>query len=189
MPFKDADRHMIVYAQERLVDVKDEVAELGHQQTAEMAVGFEHFVEKPNWDWYLGLEAKGMLILLTARESACSRKDGPVCGLPDEHGWSCCGHASRRLVGYFGAYIYQSTTSQHRMVQATPYYVVPCRFRAIILKRLFQTLLAHPIARGGLVTIKTHTWASAGSILEHLGFRATETWYMLEQPQGGTPNA
>lgn len=160
---------MIVYAQERLADIQAEVAELGHQQTAEMAVGFDKFVETPNWPWYLGLEARGMLILLTARQGA---------GEPD----------AGRLVGYFGAYVYQSTTSQHRMVQATPYYVVPCRFRAIILKRLFGNLLAHPMAAGALVTVKTHVWASAGPILEHLGFRATETWYMLEQ-SGGLPDA
>lgn len=157
----------IVYAQERLVDIQAEVAELGHQQTAEMAVGFEKFVEQPNWPWYLGLEAKGMLILLTARQEA------------------------GELAGYFGAYVYRSTTSQHRMVQATPYYVIPCRFRAIILKRLFQNLLAHPLTAGALVTIKTHVWADAGPILRHLGFRAAETWYMLEAPipAGEPPDA
>lgn len=154
---------MIVYTQERLADIQSEVAELGHQQTAEMAVGFESFVEQPNWAWYLGLEAKGMLILLTAR-------DPPAAG------------EAGKLVGYFGAYIYPSTTSQHTMVTATPYYVVPCRFRGIILKRLVAKLLEHPQApRPRLLTVKTHVWADAGPILAHLGFRPVEIWHMLEQ--------
>lgn len=149
---------MIDYQQERLAAVQAEVAELGHEQAAEMAIGFENFVEKPNWDWYLGMEAKGNLLLLTAREDD-------------------------RMVGYFGAYVYRSTTSQHLIVQATPYYVLKHRFRGIILKRLIQHLLKIAGKAGALVTIKTHPWASAAPILEHLGFRQAEIVYMLEVPQ------
>lgn len=150
---------MITYAQERLANIKPEIEGLVASQWLEMAKGFEAFIESPNWEWYLSLEAKGNLMLLTARDQGV-------------------------LLGYFGAYVYRSTTSKNLMVQATPYYVVPHKFRAIILKRLIQNLLtAVPTSVGtAMITIKTHTWASAGPILEHLGFRAVETWYMLEAP-------
>lgn len=155
---------MIVYTQERLADIKDEIAALVPQQVAEMAVGFENFVEQPNWEAYLKIEAKGLGILFTARESPAFE-------------W-----APMPLVGYFGAYVYKSTTSQHTMVQATPYYVIPCRFRGIILKRLVTMLLEHPLApRPRLLMVKTHVWADAGPILAHLGFRPVEIWHMLEQ--------
>lgn len=148
---------MITYAQERLADIQAEIEALVPQQVAEMAVGFEHFVEQANWTWYLGMEAKGLAILFTARDAG-------------------------KIVGWFGAYVYKSTTSQHTMVQATPYYVVPCRFRGIILKRLVTMLLEHPLApRPRLLTVKTHVWADAGPILAHLGFRPVEIWHMLEQ--------
>lgn len=145
---------MIVYAQETLAAVQPEIEALVPQQWEEMAQGFDEFVQKPNWDWYLGMERAGKLMLLTARKD-------------------------REMVGYFGAYVYKSTTSDNLVVQAAPYYVVPCRYRGIILKRLIQKLIELVTVKGTMITIKTHPWASAAPILEHLGFRAVETWFML----------
>lgn len=165
---------MIAYQQERLADIKPEIEALVPQQWAEMASaegGFDQFVEKPNWDWYLGLEAQGKAVLFTARHDYAPP------------------YPARPLVGWFGFYLYQSTTSANLMVQATPYYVLPSLGtlrRGLILRRLIKFAIAKvtglPAAGGAMVTIKTHPWASAAPILEHLGFRAVETWYMLPVP-------
>lgn len=160
---------MITYQQERLADIRPEIEAHIPQQWAEMAAaegGFDQFVEKPDWEWYLKLEAAGKAVLFTAR-------------LPAEGG----------LVGWFGVYVYQSTTSANLIVQATPYYVLPSvgpLRRGLILRRLIRYALDKvtglPGAGGQMITIKTHPWASAAPILEHLGFRAVETWYMLAVP-------
>lgn len=152
---------MIAYAQEKLAACRAEIEALVPQQWAEMAQGFDQFVEKPNWDFYLGLEAKGNALLFTARESGA-------------------------LIGWFGVYVYKSTTSDNLIVQATPYFVIPHRTRGIILRRLIKTAIAKVAIAGAMITIKTHPWASAAPILEHLGFRAVETWYMKAAPPGVT---
>lgn len=161
---------MITYQQERLANIRPEIEAHVPEQWAEMAAaegGFDQFVEKPNWDWYLGLEAKGNAVLFTAR------REGADC----------------ELVGWFGVYVYRSTTSDNLMVQATPYYVLPSvgpLRRGLILRNLIRYALDKvtglPAVGGAMVTIKTHPWASAAPILEHLGFRAVETWYMLPVP-------
>lgn len=150
---------MITYAQEKLADCRAEIEALVPQQWAEMAQGFDQFVEKPNWDFYLKLEAKGNALLFTARDAGA-------------------------IVGWFGVYVYKSTTSDNLIVQATPYFVVPCRARGLILRRLIKTAIAAVALPGAMITIKTHPWASAAPILEHLGFRAVETWYMKAAPPG-----
>ena len=161
---------MITYQQERLADIRSQIEAHVSEQWAEMASaegGFDQFVEKPNWDWYLGLEAKGNAVLFTARREGTDRE----------------------LVGWFGVYVYRSTTSDNLMVQATPYYVLPSvgpLRRGLILRNLIRYALDKvtglPAVGGAMVTIKTHPWASAAPILEHLGFRAVETWYMLPVP-------
>lgn len=150
---------MVTYQEERPLDARPDVEALAAEQWAEMAQGgYEQMVENPNYDFYLGLAARNMLILLTAR-------DGP------------------KLVGYLAAYVYASTTSKHEtMVSSGPYYVVRslgCLKRGLVLRGLFRLLIAAARARGSLVTVKTHPWATAAPLLKHMGFREAETWYTL----------
>ncbi len=150
---------MITYQEERPADARHDIEALAFAQWAEMAQGgYEELVENPNYEFYLALAAKGMLILLTARDES-------------------------RLVGYLAAYVYPSTTSKHEtMVQSGPYYVVRevgGIKRGLILRRLFARLVEIARARGTVVTIKTHPWATAAPLLKHMGFREAETWYTL----------
>ncbi len=160
---------MITYQQERLADIQPEIEALVPQQWAEMASaegGFEQFVEKPNWEWYRKFDTAGKGALFTARTRQLPKK----------------------VVGYFGAYIYPSTTSGNLIVQSTPYYVVPSlgpMRRGLVLRALIRHAVAAIAPPGSMVAIKTHPWASAAPILKHLGFREVETWYMLPVPLAG----
>lgn len=148
---------MIVYSQERLADIRHEIEALVPQQWEEMAKGFSGTPDPVQWDLYLQFEQQGRLILLTAR-------------------------IENRLIGYFGAFLY--VVDGKEAVRSAPYYVVPTTpptRRALILRRMIKMLKEKCPGRDLL--IKTHPWASAAPILEHLGFRAVETWYMLAGKQ------
>lgn len=149
----------ITYQSESPVQARPDIEALAAEQWAEMAKGgFEAFVQNPNYEFYLNLAARNMLILLTAREDGI-------------------------LVGYLAAYVYGSTTSQGEiMVQAGPYYAVQslgCLRRGLVLRGLFRKLVEIGSQRGSMVTIKTHPWATAAPLLRHMGFREAETWYTL----------
>ncbi len=148
---------MILYAQERLADIQSEIEALVPDQWAEMAQGFTTEPEKPQWDFYFALEKQNRTLLLTARENG-------------------------RLIGYFGVFLYN--VEGQIAVRSAPYYVVPlgAMRRALILRKLVRLIVEKLAKTGYRVLIKTHPWASIGPILEHEGFRAVETWYMLEKP-------
>lgn len=148
---------MTEYRQEKLADTISEIAALVPQQWAEMAQGFEEFVSDTNWAVYLKAEEMGAGVLFTARD------DG-------------------RLIGYFGMLVHPHLSMKSEIAAtSTPYYVIPCRTRGLILRRLFGMGLAEARLRGAtMAAIRTHTWASCAPILEAMKFREIETSYMLK---------
>lgn len=152
---------MIDYREEKLADIRDEIESLVPAQWDEMAQGFEEFVSAPRWDIYLKAEQLGHGFLLTARDSG-------------------------RLVGYFGMLVHPALSMKDTIAAtSTPYWVEPCRFRGLILRRLFEKALAVAAQHGAQVmSVRTHPWASAGPILEAMKFREYETSYMLSLGAG-----
>lgn len=147
----------VVYQIEKLARAKPEIEALLPDLWAEMAPGFGDAVATPNWAIYQAAEDKAAGFLVTARE------DG-------------------RLVGYFGALVYRNLSLQNELAaEATPYYVVERRDRALILRSLIRHALAILQSRGvHKATVKTHPWASAETLLEHMGARLVEKRYMFD---------
>lgn len=147
---------MIDYREEKLADARPEMEAMVPRQWAEMAQGFDEFVSAPRWDVYLRAEQQGAGFLVTARHEG-------------------------RLVGYFGMLVHSHLSMADTLAAtSTPYWVEPGRYRGLILRRLIETALAVARGRGAKVAaIRTHVWASCGTILESMRFRPVETSYML----------
>lgn len=147
----------ITYQQERFADVIDDVKALAPAQWAEMAHGYENFVAEPNWKLYLSIEAAGAGLLVTARD------DG-------------------KMVGYMGFMVFPHASARECLAaSSTPFYVVPGPRCGLVLRRLLLTARALLAKRGvKIVSVRTHVWASAGPLLEAMGFRQTDLMYMQE---------
>jgi len=147
---------MIEYKEELLRYCIDEVKALVPQQWAEMAQGMNEIEENTDWDEYLASEGKKEAFLITARRE--------------------------NLIGYFGMRVKPFASSQkHLAATSLPYFVVKCRDRGLILRRLIRVATETAKARGAtMVAIKTHPWASAAPLLERMRFKPLETWYTLK---------
>jgi hypothetical protein len=151
----------VVYQREALASARCEIEATLPAMWAEMADGFREDAANPRWDIYEQAEAKGAAFLLTAREEGV-------------------------LVGYFGMLVYPNLSLKRELAAAsTPYYVVPRRDRGLILRSLIRHALALVQTRGvHKATVKTHPWASAETVLEHLNGRLVEKIYLFDLEQG-----
>lgn len=150
---------MITYAQEKLKAVLPEIEAMVPEQWEEMAQGFEGMTYEPNWTLYLAAEERGAGMLLTAREDEV-------------------------MLGYFGFLVHPHLSSQSQLAAtSTPYYVRKMAnggTRGLVLRSLIRESVKKLKVRGvALISIRTHHWASAGTILESLRFKPFETSYML----------
>lgn len=147
----------VVYQEETFAACQTEIEALATGQWEEMAKEFEGIPLDPQWDLYRRVENAGSGVLVTAREEG-------------------------KLVGYVGAAIMQFASSKDvKTANGLPYFVVPCWARGVILRDMMKHLFKVLKARGvRLATLKTHPWASAAPILEHLKMRPIETLYMID---------
>jgi len=147
----------IVYRRELLANAILEIRETLPAMWAEMAPGFGAEQPEPRWDLYFTAEKRDAAFLLTAREEG-------------------------RLVGYFGMILHDNPSLKNELAAtATPYYVVPHPRRGMIL----LALIRHAIricqrAKVKKAMIKTHPWASAESLLVHLGAREVSKDFMFD---------
>lgn len=147
---------MTTYGQEPLSKIRPEIEALTAKHWDEMAHGFEGIAVQPMWDLWVTAELQNALVGVTARQE----------GL---------------LIGYFGFILHPFPSAKDvKAATSTPYFVARGRYRGVILRRLMKMAVAIVKGRGvQLITIRNHPSASAGSILENLGFHIADTWYML----------
>jgi len=149
-------KSVTTYAQEKFSDARPEIEALTAEHWDEMAVGFEGIAVQPMWDLWLTAELQNALVGVTARQE----------GL---------------LIGYFGFILHPFPSAKNvKAATSTPYFIAKVRHRGIVLRRLVKEAVALAKGRGAqMITIRNHPSASAGPILENLGFHVADVWYML----------
>ena len=133
----------------------DGVARMLARQWGE--TGDSEIEQRPNWALYEQLDAKGALLLVTAR------KDGV-------------------MVGFMLGTVYRHPNATQELVCSLPtYYVQPGPARALILSRMIDFALERLAARGVFrIDAETTFDRSAGRLWELKGFKPQKIGYSLK---------